>query len=132
MALQSQQITRTGLLRRSFERFCAEQSHLATVACLFLAGVTLLCYWSITRHDFINFDDHAYLHENPHVTSGLTWENLAWGLRTGYFCSWQPMTWITHMIDCQLYGLNPGGHHLTNLLFHVANTLLLFLVLNRM
>jgi len=100
--------------------------------CFLLAAVTLLCYWPVTHHDFINFDDHEYITENLHVKAGLTWENVTWAFRTGYFCSWHPLTWISHMADCQIYGLSPGGHHLTNLLFHVANTLLLFLLLHRM
>src|ERR1043166_309122 len=77
-----------------------------------LSLITLLCYSPISQHDFINFDDPAYLHENSHVTSGLTWAGVVWAFRTGYFCSWHPLTWISHMLDCQLYGLNPGGHHL--------------------
>ena len=64
---------------------------------------------------------------NYHVKSGLTWSGLVWGLENGNDHYWYPLTWISHMVDCQLYGLNPGGHHLTNLLFHIANTLLLFL-----
>jgi tetratricopeptide (TPR) repeat protein len=102
------------------------------LVCLALAAVTLLCYWPLTHHDFINYDDPDYIPKNPHVTTGLTRDNLIWAFGTGYYANWHPLTWISHMADCQLYGLNAGGHHLTNLLFHIANTLLLFLVLNRM
>jgi tetratricopeptide (TPR) repeat protein len=100
--------------------------------CLLLASITLLCYWPLTHHNFINFDDQDYITENLHVKTGLTWYNVIWAFRTGYYANWHPLTWISHMADCQFYGLNAGGHHLTNLLFHVANTLLLFLLLNRM
>jgi tetratricopeptide (TPR) repeat protein len=97
-----------------------------------LTLVTLLCYWPVTAHPFVSFDDHRYIYENPHVKAGLTWAGVVWAFRTGYAGNWHPLTWISHMGDCQLYGLNPAGHHLTNLLFHLANTLLLFLLLQRM
>lgn len=97
-----------------------------------LAMVTLLVYLPILRHDFINFDDPVYITQNPNVESGLTWHGMVWAFQIGYAAYWQPLTWISHMIDCQLFGLNPGGHHFVNLLFHIANVLLLFLLLNRM
>ena len=100
--------------------------------CLALAAVTAALYWPVTGHDFINYDDHQYILDNPHVVSGLTWSGFLWSFQCGYMSNWHPLTWISHMIDCNLYGLNPGGHHLTNLLFHVANSLLLFLLFNRM
>ena len=108
------------------------RNQLFAVICLMLALVTLVVYWPITRHDFTNFDDDGYITGNPHVNSGLSWPNILWGfehINAGY---WIPLTWISHMVDCQLYGLNPGGHHLTNLLFHLTNTLLLFLLLNEL
>ena len=86
----------------------------------------------MTRNGFVNFDDEEYIIGNTHVTSGLTWTNVIWAFKTGEAANWHPLTWISHMADCDLYGLNPAGHHLTNILFHVANTLLLFLLLNRM
>src|SRR5208282_4219790 len=88
------------------------RNQLFAVICLVLALVTVVVYWPITHHSFTNFDDDGYITGNSHVKSGLTW--------------------ISHMVDCQLYGLNAGGHHLTNLLFHIANTLLLFLLLNEL
>ena len=66
------------------------------------------------------------------MTAGLTWPGIVWAFQSGDAANWHPLTWISHMLDCQLYGLNPGGHHLTNLLFHIANTLLLFLWLERL
>ena len=81
---------------------------------------------------FTNYDDNVYVTANPRVRSGLTLRGLAWALRTGYAGNWHPLTWLSHMLDCQLFGLNAGAHHLVNVLFHVANTLLLFRVLRRM
>src|SRR5271169_644779 len=97
-----------------------------------LALVTALLYWPITAQGFVNYDDHQYILENQHVFSGLTWSGFVWSFQSGYAANWHPLTWISHMIDCSLFGLNPWGHHLMNLLFHVANTLLLFLLLHQM
>jgi tetratricopeptide (TPR) repeat protein len=100
--------------------------------CLALALVTAALYWPITRNGFVNFDDDEYIVGNTHITSGMSWANVVWAFKSGEAANWHPLTWISHMVDCNLYQLNPGGHHLTNLLFHVANTLLLFLLLNQM
>ena len=100
--------------------------------CALLTLVTLLCYWPISRHNFVSVDDQQYIYQNSHVTQGLTWTGVFWAFRTGYASNWHPLTWISHMADCELYRLNPGGHHLTNLLFHLANTALLFLLLRQM
>jgi protein O-mannosyl-transferase len=100
--------------------------------CSLLALVTLVCYWPVTAHNFVHFDDPIYICNNPPVKAGLTWSGVLWAFQSGYASNWHPLTWISHMGDCQLYGLNPAGHHLTNLLFHIANTLLLFLLLQRM
>ena len=108
------------------------KNQLFAIICLVLAVVTLAVYWPLTSHPFINFDDDEYIVGNSHVTSGLTWTNIIWAFQSGEAANWHPLTWISHMMDCDLYGLNPGGHHLTNLLFHIANTLLLFLLLKQM
>ncbi len=100
--------------------------------CLALALGTLALYWPMTHNGFVNFDDEQYIIGNAHVTSGLTWTNVVWAMQSGEAANWHPLTWMSHMLDCDWYGLNPGGHHLTNLLFHIANTLLLFLLLRRM
>jgi tetratricopeptide (TPR) repeat protein len=99
---------------------------------LFLIILTFATFEQIRTCDFINFDDHVYITENRHVQSGLTLEGVTWAFTTTHAANWHPLTWLFHMLDCQLYGLNPSGHHLTNLVFHIANTLLLFLVLKRM
>ncbi len=85
-----------------------------------------------TRNGFINFDDNVYVTENSHVQQGLTWANLGWALTTRSAANWHPLTWVSHMVDWELFGPKPWGHHLTNILFHAANTLLLFLLLGRM
>jgi tetratricopeptide (TPR) repeat protein len=104
----------------------------AAVICLVLALVTAALYWPMTHHEFIAFDDDGYITGNPHVNAGLTWSGVAWAFQSGYAANWHPLTWLSHMLDCQWYGLNPGGHHSTNLLFHLANTLLLFLWLHQL
>jgi hypothetical protein len=105
---------------------------LPAVICLALAVVTFAVYWPVTRHGFINFDDPPYITENPNVLSGLTWHGLAWAFQIGYAAYWQPLTWISHMLDCQMFGLNAAGHHFVNILFHAANAVLLFLLLNQL
>ncbi len=99
---------------------------------LSLALITLAVYWRVTGHDFTNFDDQDYVTANQRVQAGLTTEGLRWAFRTGLGGNWMPLTWLSHMLDCQLFGLNAGRHHSTSLLLHVANTILLLLVLERM
>lgn len=99
------------------------------LVCLILAIVTAVLYWPITHHPFILFDDIQYVAENPHVTSGLSATNFVWAFTTSEQANWHPLTWISHQADCSLFGVNPGAHHFVNLLYHVANTLLLFIFL---
>jgi tetratricopeptide (TPR) repeat protein len=99
---------------------------------LFLIVATLLVFGQVRNHDFTNWDDPLYVTENPHVQAGLSPKNLVWAFTTTHASNWHPLTWLSLMLDFELYGLNPGGYHLTNLLLHLANTLLLFLVLRRM
>ena len=101
--------------------------------CIFLVVTTFAVYGQVQDHEFLlNYDDNKYVTENRNVQAGLTSESVKWAFTTSHFSMWHPMTWLSHMLDYQFYGLNPKGHHLTNLLFHIANTLLLFLVLLRM
>jgi hypothetical protein len=109
-----------------------KQKPVIVAICLLLALVTLAVYWPVTGHQFIIFDDDDYITGNSHVTAGLTWPGIIWAFKTDHAANWHPLTWISHMADCQLYGVKPGGHHMTNVLFHIANTLLLFLLLNQM
>ncbi len=97
-----------------------------------LALLTLGAFWPVTTAGFINLDDPDYVTGNPVVQGGLTLKGIAWAFSTGHAGNWHPAAWISHMLDVQLFGLNPQGHHVVNLLLHVANTLLLFLVLRTM
>jgi tetratricopeptide (TPR) repeat protein len=108
------------------------RKQLSAVICLTLALVTAALYWPMMHHPFINIDDEQYITSNPHVQAGLTRPGIVWAFENTEAANWHPLTWISHMLDCQLFGLNPGGHHLTSLVFHVANTLLLFLWLNQL
>jgi protein O-mannosyl-transferase len=100
--------------------------------CALLGALTLALYWPITHYSFIGYDDPDYVTDNPRVQSGLSWANVAWAVRTGHASNWHPLTWLSHMADVQLFGLNPGRHHLTSLALHLLNTLLLFLLLQRL
>jgi Tfp pilus assembly protein PilF len=100
--------------------------------CMFLIVSSLLVYGQVLNHDFINFDDGKYVTENPPVKAGLTRESIVWAFTTQHDGNWFPLTWLSHMLDCELYGLNPMGHHWTNLQIHIANAVLLFLVFNWM
>ncbi len=98
---------------------------------LFLVVATLAVYWQIGNNEFVSYDDRNYVTENLHVATGLTSENIHWAFTTTEMGNWHPLTWLSHMVDCQLYGLNPRGHHLTSVFLHIANTVLLFLLLSR-
>ena len=100
--------------------------------CLALAAVTLAVYSQALRFQFLTFDDQAYVTENRHVLSGLTAANIAYAFRAVVAGNWHPVTMLSHMTDSQIYRLNPWGHHLTNILLHTANAVLLFLLLARM
>ncbi|MGO9018456.1 MAG: tetratricopeptide repeat protein [Syntrophobacteraceae bacterium] len=99
---------------------------------LFLTAITLTAFWQVHQCDFISYDDPIYVTENIHIIHGITIPAIRWALATSYASNWHPLTWMSHMLDVQLFGLNPRWHHQTNLLFHIANTLLLFFVFNRM
>ena len=102
-------------------------------AALVLVAITLAVYWQTLGHEFISdYDDGAYVTDNEHVLAGLTRDSVAWAFAAMHSGNWHPLTWLSHMLDVQVYGLKPMGHHLTNLLFHLANVLLLFWVLMRM
>ena len=99
---------------------------------LLLAGSTLIAYEPLRHNDFVSLDDKEYVIDNPNVTQGLTVKSIVWAFTTPHSGNWHSLTWLSHMLDCQVFGLNPLGHHLASLLFHVANTLLLFFVLKKM
>ncbi len=89
-------------------------------------------FWGALRCDFVNYDDPAYVTSNPDTLHGLTSAGVVWAFETGAASNWHPLTWLSHMADIQFYGLKPAGHHLTSLLLHAANAVLLFLILNAM
>jgi hypothetical protein len=97
-----------------------------------LAVSTFLVFWQVRNFDFVNYDDDLYVSENQHVLNGLTTDAVRWALTARQAANWHPLTWLSLMLDSQLFGPNPAALHLTNLFFHIANTLLLFLVLRRM
>lgn len=99
---------------------------------ILLALVTFIAYEPLRHNDFVSYDDETYVTKNPHVYGGITRESLIRAFTSSHASNWHPLTWLSHMLDCQFFGLNALGHHLTSLLFHVANTLLLFLVLKKM
>ena len=99
--------------------------------CVALSVITVAVYFQVRTHQFLNLDDNLYVTHNPHVAGGLTAENALWAFTAFDYSYWHPVTWLSHMVDVQLYGMNPTGHHLTNVGIHVAASLLLLLLLFR-
>ena len=99
---------------------------------LFLVALVVLVYGQVGGFDFVNYDDTLYVTDNEHTQQGLTLANVKWAFTTGAASYFHPLTWLSHMLDCELFGMQPWGHHLTSLLFHVANSVLFFLIMNRM
>ncbi len=97
-----------------------------------LALITVAVYLPVIELSFVTFDDTHYVTNNPKVQAGLSWDSIRWAFTRAHAANWHPLTWLSHMLDCELYGLKPAGHHLTNLLLHTANTLLLFGLLKRL
>jgi tetratricopeptide (TPR) repeat protein len=96
---------------------------------LSLALITLAIYSPVRTHAFVNYDDDDYITRNSHIRSGLSWQSVEWALTATAQANWHPVTWISHAADCQLFELDPTGHHLTNLALHIANVLILFFLL---
>jgi Flp pilus assembly protein TadD len=116
---------------RDFEKPIAGRSGIRRefwIGCVLLL-VTVLVYWPARNCAFFCIDDDLYVSRNPEVLPGVTFEGIRWALTTGHAGNWHPVTWISHMLDCQLYGTKPAGYHLTNVFFHAANVLLLFAIL---
>src|SRR5262249_25725621 len=97
-----------------------------------LALVTAAVYAPVWQHGFLLYDDPYYVTENRHIIAGLSWQGFLWAWTAVHQATWHPLTTLSHMLDCQLFGLNPGPHHISNVVLHVLNTLLLFGVLTRM
>lgn len=99
---------------------------------LALVFSTFAAYWPVTGNQFVAYDDPSYVTDNLQVTAGLSVSSALWAFSTTHGANWHPLTWLSHQADVSLFGLNPGRHHLTNLLLHVLNTLLVLLLLNRL
>ena len=99
---------------------------------LLLCAATLLVFWQLGSHQFIIYDDPEYVTENPFVRMGLTRASIAWAFTSFHSANWHPLTWLSHMADVQLFGLDPSGHHITSLILHTTNVVLLFLLLCRL
>jgi Flp pilus assembly protein TadD len=93
---------------------------------VFLLIATFAVFWQSTDHQFVIYDDNSYVTDNLHVKAGLTYRNMLWAFTTMEASNWHPITWFSHMVDAQLFGMNPAGHHLTSVFLHVVNTFLLF------
>ncbi len=114
-------------------RFRPRADRVATVGiCLFLAALVWLTYGQTIRHAFLDYDDDLYIYQNFVVTAGLTPQGILWALTFARIGHWHPLTWLSHMLDCQLWGLWAGGHHLTNVVLHGGAAILLFLFLRQM
>jgi tetratricopeptide (TPR) repeat protein len=109
-----------------------EGRRIKVLFCVLLALSVFAVYWQVSSFDFVSFDDPMYVKDNPIVRHGLTLEGIKWAFTGVYASNWHPLTWISHMADVELFGMNPGMHHLTSVLFHMLNSILLFIVLERM
>src|SRR6266568_627133 len=99
--------------------------------CMVLIVIILAVYLQAGNHQFLDYDDNDYVTSNPHVASGISGENIMWAFTSVDAANWHPVTWLSHMADAQVYGMNPRGHHLTNVVIHALSALLLFLFLVR-
>ena len=114
------------------EKFCRQRIKSISL-CVLLFAVTLAVFWPVMKCDFVNYDDPDYFTANPHVLSGLKTDNIVWAFTTGHTGNWHPLTWLSLMLDVEMFGpSNPVGPHLTNLLFHVFDVVLLFLFLQKL
>src|SRR6266536_6136136 len=137
MAKQRSRKRKTALVAAGNKRSVAPLSHTKRLErpdlliLLALGAITFGIYIQVIGHQFITLDDPTYIQENPMVNHGVTRAGVAWAFTTFYATNWHPLTWISHMIDCQFFGTNAGRHLLVNALIHVANTLLVFWFLLR-
>ena len=102
------------------------------IICIGIVAATLAAYEPIRHNGFVNFDDGLYISENPNVNKGITIDSVIGAFTKPYMSNWHPVTWLSHILDCEIYGLKPTGHHITSVLIHIANSVLLFWVLLRM
>lgn len=104
---------------------------LPLILCFLIVVGTVALYSPVGGHPFIKYDDQYYVLQNAHVKAGLTWDTLTWAMTSTEQSNWHPVTWLSHALDCQLFGINPAGHHWVNVLIHTLNAMLLFLLLWR-
>jgi tetratricopeptide (TPR) repeat protein len=104
-------------------------THTTLALCALLIALTLALYWPVRTYDFVNFDDPDYVSANPMVQAGLTRDSIRWAFTQAHSSNWHPVTWMSHMLDCQFFGLNAGAHHLVNAGFHAVNAALVFVLL---
>ena len=108
------------------------QQKLKLPVILALVGACLIIYAQTLNFDFINIDDRAYIYENRAVLSGFNWKTVNWAFTAFYSANWHPLTWLSHFLDYAMFGLNAGGHHATNVVFHTLNSILAFIVFHQM
>jgi hypothetical protein len=111
----------------SIIKFFRTAAGLQLLICLLLAVMVVVPYVQVKDHAFITFDDDLYVTANPVVQAGFTWPGVKWAFTAMHSSNWHPLTWLSHMLDCRLFGMRPRGHHLMNVAWHLANTILLFL-----
>ena len=115
-------------IKNIYEKFFAVR-YQDIFVCLFIIIMAISSYWNVWDYGFVNYDDNAYVSENPYVKEGLTEKSIIWAFSTMFARNWHPLTWLSHMLDVQLFGMNPASHHMVNVLFHIFNSLLLFFIL---
>jgi hypothetical protein len=108
-----------------------KQNKKTLLICAVLAAAIIAVYWPVYKYDFVKYDDDVYVTNNKNIQTGLNWQTIKWAFTSGYASNWHPLTWLSHTLDYQLYGKWAGGHHITNILLHIANTLLLFYFLKK-
>ena len=116
-------------MTESKETFFRQNSELIIITVLSI--LVIFIYAQTVGFGFINFDDNQYVYENPYVASGLHWATIKWAFTEFHSANWHPLTWISHQLDATLFGLNSGGHHATNVIFHLINSILAFVVFNK-
>jgi tetratricopeptide (TPR) repeat protein len=109
-----------------------QSRRVVAVVAIALGFLTLAAFWPVLHNDFIRYDDPVYVTSNPHISQGITAEGLAWALSSGYASNWHPITWVSHMLDVQLFGFRPAWHHFVNLAIHTTNAILLLFLLFRL
>lgn len=108
------------------------KSQKEVLVCFFILISVLIVYWEVQYFDFINYDDDLYITENINVSSGLSRKNIKWAFTNVYYMCWHPLTWLSHIVDCQFFGLKSEFHHIVNLFLHIINSILLFVVIRYM